>query len=114
MADVEFVYVAAPYTQGDVARNVKRAIDCGDWLLNHGYTPFIPHLTHFWHMQHEHLYPEWLAYDIRWMEKCDAVLRLDGPSDGADREVRRAQAFGIPVYFGEVEFIQAWPNRSAS
>ena len=26
------VYVAGPYTKGDVATNVKEAIDCGTWI----------------------------------------------------------------------------------
>lgn len=30
--------------------------------------------------------------------RCDAVLRLPGASRGADRDVARAQALGLPVY----------------
>jgi len=32
-------------------------------------------------------------------ERCDACLRIDGPSRGADDEVARFQAAGRPVYF---------------
>ena len=44
------VYIAAPYTKGDVGANVKRVIDCADELCKLGYIPFVPHLTHFWHI----------------------------------------------------------------
>jgi hypothetical protein len=36
----------------------------------------------------------------RLLEKCDAVLRLDGASTGADNDVRIAKELGLPVYYG--------------
>jgi len=43
---------------------------------------------------------EEIAYPIahRLIERCDAVLRLDGPSKGADEDVRLARERGLPVY----------------
>ncbi len=35
----------------------------------------------------------------RLLQHCDAVLRLDGQSVGADNDVRIAQSRGIPVYY---------------
>ena len=35
----------------------------------------------------------------RLLERCDAVLRLEGASVGADNDVRIARSRGIPVYF---------------
>lgn len=35
----------------------------------------------------------------RLLAKCDAVLRLAGPSKGADEDVRLAQQRGLPVYY---------------
>jgi hypothetical protein len=35
----------------------------------------------------------------RLLSHCDAVLRLPGPSKGADEDVRLARARGLPVYF---------------
>ncbi|TPG64405.1 DUF4406 domain-containing protein [Hymenobacter nivis] len=32
------------------------------------------------------------------LDRCDAVLRLEGKSAGADEDVRIAQARGLPVY----------------
>ncbi|MFB6610716.1 DUF4406 domain-containing protein [Agromyces sp. NPDC056379] len=34
----------------------------------------------------------------RLLQHCDAVLRLEGASHGADQDVRIAEARGIPVY----------------
>ena len=33
------------------------------------------------------------------LDKCDAVLRLEGASAGADNDVRIAQERGLPVYY---------------
>lgn len=41
-------------------------------------------------------------------ERCDAVLRIDGPSAGADAEVARFTAAGKPV-FRAIEDIPPWP-----
>ena len=35
----------------------------------------------------------------RLLEKCDAVLRLEGESKGADEDVRKAKERGLKVYF---------------
>ncbi len=35
----------------------------------------------------------------RLLEKCDAVLRIEGASKGADEDVRIAKERGLPVYF---------------
>jgi hypothetical protein len=35
---------------------------------------------------------------IRLLEKCDAVLRVGGPSAGADEMVRIAQSLGLAIY----------------
>jgi hypothetical protein len=32
------------------------------------------------------------------LERCDAVLRIEGASNGADEDVRIARQRGLPVY----------------
>lgn len=39
------------------------------------------------------------AYDLAWLERCDALLRVPGPSAGADREVAHARERGLPTFF---------------
>ncbi|MBB5357926.1 hypothetical protein HDE76_001132 [Rhodanobacter sp. ANJX3] len=34
----------------------------------------------------------------RLLSRCDALWRIDGPSRGADEDVRRAMEMGLPVY----------------
>ena len=93
------VYIASPYTIGDVAVNVKAQIDCADELIKMGYAPFVPLLSHFQHMAHPQPYQKWVQLDLEWVKACDCVLRLQGESKGADGEVEFAKSLGIPVYY---------------
>lgn len=92
------VYVAGPYTRGDVATNVRKAIEAASSLVDRGFAPFVPHLTHFWHILSPRPYEFWLDLDFEYLRCCDAVLRLPGESSGADREVELAKSLGIPVF----------------
>ncbi len=40
-------------------------------------------------------------------ERCDAVLRIGGPSGGADQEVERFRARGLPVFHAPGEIPEA-------
>jgi hypothetical protein len=103
------VYVAGPYTKGDVAVNVATAIEMADVLFSHGYAPFLPHLTHFWHLCQPRPYPDWIKLDLVWLEQCDALLRFPGESRGADTEVQHARELGMPVFFSIEELCTAMP-----
>ena len=95
------VYVAGPISKGDVRENVERGIKAGLELLEAGYAPFIPHLSHLADpkaLAGSDLYERWLSLDFSWVAACHALLRIPGDSDGADREVAFARANGIPVY----------------
>ena len=92
------IYVAGPYSQGDVAQHVRRAMDAGTTLLARGHAPLVPHLNHFWHEHEPQSERTWLDLDLAWLQVADAVLRLPGPSVGADAECAAARALGIPVY----------------
>ena len=93
------VYVASPYTIGDTAVNVRKQIDIGNELIENGFVPFLPLLSHFQHMIHYQPYEVWMNQDMTWVASCDCLLRLPGESKGADREVERANEVGIPVFF---------------
>ncbi|KKL65190.1 hypothetical protein LCGC14_2157470 [marine sediment metagenome] len=95
------IYVAGPYTKGDVAINVRNAIMIGDRLLSQCFTPFIPHLTHFWHLLKPRDYQVWIDYDLKMLEGCEALYRMSGVSPGADGEVDRAKELGIPVFYAD-------------
>lgn len=103
------IYIAGPYTKGDIAMNVRKACSFASAVAGLGHTPFVPHLTHLWHLMFPHPYEFWLEQDIEWLKVCDAILRLDGESSGADKEVQLAQELGMPVYYSLAEI----PKREA-
>ena len=92
------IYIAGPYTQGDVALNVRKAFEVANELADLGFAPYVPHATHFWHMLFARPYEFWLELDNEFLPVCDAVLRMPGKSDGADKEVLLAKELGIPVF----------------
>ena len=94
------VYIAGPYTKGDVAVNVRNAIEAANQLMDHGHFPFIPHLNHFVHLLFPRPYEDWLALDNVFLPYCQALVRLPGESLGADKEVMLAKSLNIPVYAG--------------
>ena len=107
-------YVAAPYSKGVIAENVRNAVRAGDELWAAGIYPFIPHLTHLWELISPKDYEEWLRWDFFWLDKCDALLRLPGISPGANREMDRMEANGKPVFYAVKDVIRfAEPWRKA-
>ena len=103
------IYIAGPYTDGDVAVNVHKAIEAATKLLELGHTPFVPHLTHFWHLVTPQDYDIWAKWDMVWLEFCEAVLRLPGLSPGADKECAWALANGLTVYM-DIEVVPRGGN----
>jgi hypothetical protein len=94
------IYIAGPYVKGDVAVNVREAIAAGEYVARLGHFPYIPHLTHFWHLLHPHNEVDfWYKQDNVWLELCDALLRIGGESIGADLEVSRMIQLGRPIYY---------------
>lgn len=100
------VYIAGPYSKGDTAINVKKAMDIANELINLGYAPFCPHLSHFLHINNQQPYEKWLELDIVFLECCDYLLRFPGESEGADKEVIRAKELGIPVFYNLFDLME--------
>lgn len=100
------VYIASPYTVGDPAINVKFQMDVVNRLLNAWFLPFCPLYSHFQHMAHPRPYQDWIDIDLKWVEKCDCLLRLGGRSPGADGEVEYATKLGKPVFYSEDELLK--------
>ena len=103
------IYVAGPYRLGDVDANVRCAMDAGTALLAMGHAPLVPHLNHYWHLHAPHPERTWLDLDLAWLDVADAVLRLPGPSAGADRECEVARALEIPVFASLAEVPRVRP-----
>ncbi len=95
---VKRVFISGPYTNGDIAVNVRTAIHAASKLMDAGYTVYLPHLSHFWHLVSPRSYQDWLKLDLEWLKLCDAVVRLSGYSLGADGEAIFAKENGKPIY----------------
>jgi hypothetical protein len=112
--DPLIILVAGPYRSGTnndpvlIARNLDRLEEAALKIYETGHIPLIG---------------EWVALPIakqagsshvgdaiserylypvakRLIQRCDAVLRIEGQSTGADEDVRLARQRGLPVYFG--------------
>ncbi len=103
---IKTVYIASPYTKGDVAINVRTPILVADILREAGYLPYLPLMSHFWHMISPHPYEYWTAMDMEWLYVCDCILRLPGESKGADAEVKRMIELGKPVFYSLYQFLK--------
>ena len=100
------IYIASPFTIGDPAANVLRQIDAGEALINAGFYPYLPLLSHYHHIVHPHSYETWTRLDDAWLPSCHALLRLPGESKGADEEVALARELGIPVFYSVGELVE--------
>lgn len=93
------VYIAGPYSHGDTETNVRAAILVADALAARGHVPYVPHLSHYWHLIAPHDHAFWMRQDREWLILCDGVLRIDGWSDGADEEVTLAKSIGKAIWY---------------
>jgi hypothetical protein len=113
-----YVYIAGPYSGRDahghhgymtIEQNILNARAAMKELVTRGYGVFCPH-THSAHF--EIITPDvgidyWYELDLYFLKWCHALLRLEGPSTGADKEVEVCHELGIPVFFDlEVLYIQ--------
>jgi hypothetical protein len=103
------VYIAGPISS-DPLTHLRVGLSKWHELWDLGYAPFLPHLTAYLEVAKSLPYEEWIEYDFRWLDVCDAVLRLSGGSPGADREVARATAAGVPVAFTVQELLHLCPR----
>jgi len=102
------IYVAGPYSVKDVAthdvpravyNNVRKAIRAGHDIISRGHYPYVPHLSHFMHLESDVDLGVWYyEWDNAFLDVCDALLYL-APSNGADNELNRAMANKMTVFY---------------
>lgn len=95
----ERVYIAGPYSNGDIEANVRNAILAAHELADLGFAPFVPHLSHYWDIIKKRPYQFWLDLDNQFLPFCNGLLRLPGKSNGSDKEVDLAKSLAIPVFY---------------
>ena len=109
------IYIAGPYSPKNcdlhtapiiAHRNVKKAIEVFWQLVKKGHYPYIPHLSHFIHLETpEYITPPpqefWYKFDLEWLKCCDAIFMLEGweNSRGARFELETAKKLGLKVFF---------------
>ena len=112
------IYVAGPLTTGDPFVNLNLAARAGNRLLRAGFLPIVPHLFSFSEIidpvtpERGTSWERWMQFCLGYVLRCDAVLRLPGPSRGADEEVAFAKEHGIQVYYDEAELLRVRRPRS--
>src|SRR5689334_7456256 len=107
------ILIAGPYRSGTgddpqkMAANLRRLEEASYPIFKAGHVPMIGEWVALpiWHTAGgknvgDELYDEILHPTAgRLIERCDAILRLEGESKGADNDVRLAKERGIPVYY---------------
>ncbi len=107
------VYIASPYSKGDMGINVGNSMRCADKLIDLGFAPFCPLLLHFQHIMNPKDYNTCMRLDLEWLKQCDCLLRLPGKSKGADIEVKFAKKNNIPVFYDLDELLK-WKTTTES
>jgi hypothetical protein len=104
------VYIASPYTRGDVAMNTHFQCQVFDRLLTDGKAlPVAPLWSHFQHTLFPRPYEDWINYDQAMLRLYDCCLRLtasltyinycQSESSGADAEVQTFLRMDKPVFY---------------
>ncbi len=118
------VYIASPYTKGDVAVNTRFQCEIFDKLLTEGKVlPVAPLWSHFQHLLFPRPYGDWIAYDQAMLHMYDCCLRLaavnaalnysQNASTGADAEIETFKRFGKPVFYSIAELYE-WTDKGGT
>jgi len=67
------IYIASPYTQGDISMNVKVQHDAQEELMELGYMSIMPLLSHYQHIVHPRHYEDWFRIDLELIKGVDAL-----------------------------------------
>jgi hypothetical protein len=92
------VYVAAPFSEGDNATNIRLSMCYSQRLFDSGLVPFNPLLLNQHFIVHPADWTKAIQWCLSYLTKCDALVRIPGVSSGADIEVAMAEKIGIPVF----------------
>lgn len=102
---MSWIMIAGPYSSGGAnaasrAANLRATNDAALAVFEKGHTPVIgvnmalPVIESAGEERFEEIM---MPISLALAERCDAILRIDGASVGADQEVARLKAAGKPV-----------------
>jgi hypothetical protein len=123
MSRKPIVYIASPYSKGDVVMNTHFQCKIFDQLLNDGKVlPVAPLWSHFQHLLFPRPYKEWIAYDQEMLRLYDCCLRLSATleehgykqaeSSGADAEVASFRKMGKSIFYS-IKDLYEWVDKRA-
>jgi len=100
------IYIAGPLgasskNYGKIIENITRAVKVSDVIFSLGHECFIPHLMWF---SHELIgWPvdeiKAMEYRLKLVKRSDALIRLPGESNGADKEVAEIAGQNKPLIY---------------
>ena len=105
------IYVAGPYCPQNCSlheasqvaqRNVDKAIEVGNWLIEKGHFVFIPHLSHYIHTHYSCTKDYgnwWYEEDNTFLEHWAEAIFHIGSSRGVDAELELAKKLGLQIFF---------------
>lgn len=111
------VYIASPYSSGWHADNVKRQLDAMKILMDEGFVPFAPLMSHFVEIHHKREPHQWMDWELEWLKDCDVLVRLrpkdengrEVPSPGSDAEQQKAKDEGLLTFdFDDLTQLESW------
>ncbi len=102
------IYVAGPYSPKNCDlhtaiaqgyRNTEKAIEVGIELIKKGHLVYIPHLSHFLHINKNcPLNVKWYEFDNSFIDDWANALFYISSSKGADEELKRAKKLGLRIF----------------
>lgn len=115
MSEPERIFIAGPYCPYGAEihdasrlaqRNVDKALEVANALVDKGHFIFVPHVSHYIHTHYSNKTDKgawWYEEDNTFLDHWATVLYFIGPSRGADKELERAKKLGLKIYWSILE-----------
>jgi hypothetical protein len=104
------IYIASPYSNGWMPDNVRLSLQAHETLMQMGFAPYSPLVSHYQSIMFHHDEHDWLELDLTYLLVCNVMVRIHPvklntgekiPSPGADLEEATAKEHNIPVFHYE-------------
>ena len=110
---MKYVYVAGSIDSDNIVKsldNIRKGIEKSVELMRFGLVPFCPFLDFQFFLSRygNTITKEQIqSYSLAWVEKCDAIFVLPDSenSGGTQREIKRAKALDIPVFYRKEDLL---------
>ena len=106
------IFITGPMSSsGEPGPNINKAGKAAQQLLLAGFAVYVPHVNWLIDIAFPTEPRFWWQNSLEWLRVSDGILRLPGPSKGAERETEFAEEKGIPVFFSVDDVIRYFMNR---